>query len=88
MTKLMRSRNAAYYVYALLVLLVFGIWSTGNYINKRLLQLPVRELQQVPVKPSMTDTKSFFPIWAKTAAAVKADAEAAGNVDDFFKKQE
>lgn len=88
MTKLMKSRNAAYYVYGLLVLLVFGIWSTGNYINKRLLQLPVRELQQVPVKPSMTDTKSFFPIWAKTAAAVKADAEASGNVDEFFKKQE
>jgi hypothetical protein len=88
MTKLMKGRNAAYYIYGLLLLVVFGVWSSGNFINKRLLRLPVRELQQVPVKQSMTDTKSFYPIWAKTAVAVKADAEASGNVDDFFKKQD
>lgn len=88
MTKLMNGRNAAYYIYSLLLLAVFAVWSSGNFINKRLLQLPVRELQQVPVRQIMTDTKSFYPIWAKTAAAVKADAEASGNVDDFFKKQE
>lgn len=88
MTKLMKGRNAAYYLYFVVLCAIFGVWTTGNFINGRLAQLPVRELQQVPVKQVTTDTKSFYPIWAKTAAAVKADAVAAGDVDEIFKKKE
>lgn len=88
MPNLLKNRNAVYYFYLIVMAVIFTIWTMGNFINKRLLQLPVREIQQVPVKQVITDTKSFYPIWAKTAAAVKADAEAAGDLDDFFKKKE
>ncbi len=88
MGKLMKGRNATYYLYLAVLIAIGAVWGLGNMINKRLLQLPIQELPQVTAKSVTTDTKSFYPVWAKQVAAKRAEVNAGGEVDDFFKKRE
>lgn len=88
MEKMMKSRNMTLYIYGAIAVVLAVVWKAGVFVNGELAQLPVQRLQRTQAKPVTVDSKSFYPVWMKQTAAMKADAQAAGPVDDLFKKQE
>lgn len=93
MSTFLKSNNAKMYFYLLISGLIFGLWLGGESINKKLGTLEVKTLPAVPVRQISSDTKSFYPVWIKQAAALKAEMSISkknSDVEDLFnaKKEE
>jgi len=86
MSKPIKSRNKTMLFYLVLVLSIYGVSKGGDVVLGKLTSLSVKRLETVASHTKAIDTKSFYPVWVKVPAAIKADEEAAGNVDDLFKK--
>lgn len=85
MAKFLKTGNARMYIYLICFASLFLLWRGGALINEKLSQLPVKTLPSVPMKQVATDTKSFYPVWIKQIAALKAEEPTTGDVDELFR---
>lgn len=86
MKKLMKNRNVMLYLYLLIGLIVLLVWRGGNEVTTRLSQIEFKRLERTQSKPVSLSTASFYPVWYKQSAAVKAaEGQDAVSVDTLFK---
>lgn len=88
MSKLLKNRDLKMYAYLLCLGLLFLLWRGGELINQKMQALQIKALPPVEQSQIPTDTKAFYPVWIKQAAALKAEmaqAKKGSDVDELFR---
>lgn len=88
MKKVSKAGNNTLYVYIGIAVSLALLWRGGEYVVKeKLAKVEVRRLESKVVTAPVVDVKSFFAVFIKQPAAIKAQHQADGQpIDSLFSK--
>jgi len=87
MHKFLRSGNTRLYLYLAVLVVMAIFWRTGEAINAKLAELPVKEAPKSGKSAVVLNEKSFYPVWVKQAVA-RAPVVDDTQVDLLFKRED
>lgn len=87
MQKMFKSGSTRVYLYLIVMIVVAAGWRAGEWINRRLAELPIHEAPRAERNAAPIEPRSFSAVWVKqsgTAPRASGDIE----VDSLFRKKE
>lgn len=85
MKKFLKSGNTKLWIYIGVLSLMVGLWKTGESINTKLAELPIRTAPKASTTADL-EQKSFYTVWVKqlTVAPKPSETENAQTLDTLF----
>jgi hypothetical protein len=89
MQTFIKSGNTKLWLYVGILVLMAGLWRSGEAINSKLANLPIKTAPKASTATATIDQKSFYAVWVKRLISSAPEAiENDQAVEDLFRKKD